>query len=349
MQQRQKGDGTLTESFSETAELVLKHFAAVEAAECLELSDMASRYNCTPVRSITTHEAANVPTLGELTRKLAALRRDKAPSQDQIDTTMLAAQPAKMAEILHPLMVKVACQAQEPFDWKGGIAHDLWKLKGSPYLMDMYRSILLASTVGKVWHSFLRGRLLELGRALYRDSQIGGFANRGVDMGLLTLRSLAGYAKAKQRSSAILFVDVKSAYYTVLKQLIVPCGITDEDAHEALSLDIPVAARHALLESLRRPSILEEHIVDKHLLAQVADASENHWFSVRGTTQCARPRRGTRPGDPLADLLFSALAARILDAVAAKSANVFNWTQNRGTSPEGSKGRRSRTQRTVTT
>ena len=44
----------------------------------------------------------------------------------------------------------------------------------------------------------------------------------------------------------------------------------------------------------------------------LADTHKGAWFTVRGTDLIGRPARGSRPGDPLADILYNVMLSPIL-------------------------------------
>ena len=57
---------------------------------------------------------------------------------------------------------------------------------------------------------------------------------------------------------------------------------------------------------MQRPSVLEQHITDKHLLDIITSAHVGTWFEVPGADRIARTSTGCGPGRSLADLLYNA-------------------------------------------
>ncbi len=137
-------------------------------------------------------------------------------------------------------------------------------------------------------------------------TQCGGVAGKGTDFANLFLRLRIDHARSRNLCLAILYVDLCSALYSVLRELVLPIGTSSEDL-EAMTDDLEVLLifADALEALLRQPALLEQHITDKHLLQQVTEAHTHNWFVVAGSAKVTHSRRGVGPGDPLADLMFN--------------------------------------------
>ena len=82
--------------------------------------------------------------------------------------------PEASADVIHPYLLKLATASGEPFMAKGTLSSDLYKGSGSRDFMVKYRPISLGSTIPKLHHKFMRGRLTVLACILLKDSQYGG-------------------------------------------------------------------------------------------------------------------------------------------------------------------------------
>ena len=168
--------------------------------------------------------------------------------------------------------------------------------------MDFYVLVFLRSVLDYYW------------------TQAGGRAGGLCEIPILQMRSFSKLIKARAKSAGITFYDVKDAYYSAVRCLLAAALSLDGDNdHLTLGMDMVhslVEASQTLLDS---PGILEAWShgdpEKEHLLAMLAEAHAGAWFVVRGTPSLARPRRGTRPGDPLADLLFSVILSPILTEI----------------------------------
>lgn len=94
---------------------------------------------------------------------------------------------------------------------------------------------------------------------------------------------------------------------------------------------------------LARPSILGRPCSDSHQVHILTDLYPQSWFTVRNFQCVAITRKGTRPGDRLADLLFSVLLAPILVriqddfvdlAIAPKTSRLEHGCWARGSGPQ---------------
>ena len=63
------------------------------------------------------------------------------------------------------------------------------------------------------------------------------------------------------------------------------------------------------------PALVPEVSSDNHLTSILTDAHLDTWFHVQDANDLAATLKGTRPGDSLADLLFSILLCFVLDEV----------------------------------
>ena len=135
-----------------------------------------------------------------------------------------------------------------------------------------------------------------------------------------TIRCAVQLARASGSSLALLFIDYRTAYYAALRELIMPMRGGTEAAEEAIAgMTLPPALVELLKRNLEQPSLLEQLAEARpeagHLVDQLVDVHTNTWFCVQHAPGPAVTRRGTRPGDSLADVLFGVLLAPVLDEV----------------------------------
>ncbi len=212
-------DGTLLEDQGQVAEAALRAFAAVEDAQVLTMHDCQRKYNTLRLADLEAFipDSLVVPTFEETLSFIRKVKKGKAAGPDTVPADVLAIHPFKTAELLHPFLVKCALHAQEPFSWKLVLAHELYKGAGTMRLIEHFRSIFLANSCAKVLHSFLRQRLGDVVSAMYRDTQVGGRAGRDCPMATQLLRTYMTVQKSRDRSSTIIFLDLKSAFYTAVR------------------------------------------------------------------------------------------------------------------------------------
>ena len=163
--------------------------------------------------------------------------------------------------------------------------------------------------------------------AVFLDSQCGGFKGKGTTLASLGVRSFLAAARVCRVSAMALFVDLKSGFYTVVRELVVRLQSSGDDIERILgSISAPVQLEAALLRLMAEPSIVERHLGVGHLSALLSEAHTNTWFVVEGHLDVARAVKGSRPGCCLADFVFNvAFAPALEDVRCALGEGGFLW------------------------
>lgn len=307
----QKPDGTLTTTFLERQWVWMEQFAAIEAGQTIEHVALTAMDAARPAHPLDLQEPASFPTAWDIQQGLRKIKRGRAPGPNGIPPALLKAGGEVFARQFLPLVTKCAAHSHEPLSWKGGRLFPLHKGKMHPSLPEGYRSIFVSDFTAKLYHMTLR-RPLELAWSRRLHSlQFGGRKGQGTDTAHHMLQVFWHWTTAKRTPSAIVFFDVRAAFYSVIRetmfaskgdirelsQLLTTLGLTDELARAiAPSVDTDFA-----LEGL-----------SPHALAILHDAMTNTHFFIEGIDQPCRTRRGTRPGDPIGDILFNMIMSCIL-------------------------------------
>ena len=315
---RKRTDGSIAQSYEEIANIIQDHFASIECAKAMTLEALAQQHNGREVDACA-YEAVNcdnIISLHQLARQISSAPSFKAPGLDGITNDMLKGAPQQVARHLHPLLCKMSLGCKEPLMLKGSLATDLYKGRGCKLDMTSYRSIVCSSVLSKHHHKFLRSRLLSVVVHFLRDTQCGGIPSRGVDMASLLLRSFLARTSALKRTALVVFYDVKTAFYAVIRQMLLPVHLSREEYLDVLdSVDIPLQLLPVLEAAMACPALVPEITSDKQLTAILTDAHMDTWFHVQDANEVAATLKGTRPGDSLADLLFSLLLSPVLAEV----------------------------------
>ena len=133
----------------------------------------------------------------------------------------------------------------------------------------------------------------------------------------MVVQQLLAWSKHESKSIGLRFVDLKAAYYGVVRQL----GLDLRSSPEALArlfitLEVSPACVQRLLALLAAgPAAAGVH---PHLRELLAEAHRGTWFAMAGAPEVSATERGTRPGDPMADLVFTWIAAERLAPVSAR-------------------------------
>ena len=117
-------------------------------------------------------------------------------------------------------------------------------------------------------------------------------------------------------TAAVTFYDIKAAYYRLLRHTLVPTLADDRPLLALIhQLGLPAAAVEELRSHLANMALLPEAGVSPHTTAIVADLFRGTWFRLDQSVILTATARGSRPGDPLADILFGFSLAGYLKAV----------------------------------
>ena len=116
--------------------------------------------------------------------------------------------------------------------------------------------------------------------------------------------------RSKNVSHAVVFLDFRQAFYAVFRQFLTKHSHSPEGFLSfCSSMGVPEEHARTILQTL---DLLEDAItagLASHLKRRLGDALQNTWFSVRDAPSPIATAKGTRPGDPLADILFALILA----------------------------------------
>ena len=298
----------------------MRHFGDIEGGVATTWDSLGAVHlgRCRRAKQGQAPGLAELPDRLQWEHSFRKVKKGKAPGLDGLDHDSLALALPPVTGLSFPLTLKVATCRTEPLRWRGGEALPLFKGKGSGQRLDQYRSILLESSFAKRWHAWLRSSLIPTFLSVRAPLQSG--ACRGVSTGALSLlaRSFQHICRGRRLSHAMLFVDLRAAFYSVVREFL--CSKPPEELDwptlaQALHLSESQQAYVAALLADGGDATIKS--VQPHLLSYLEDLLAGTWFQVRGSSIPVHTRKGTRPGDPLADLLFSFTIAAPLKQLAA--------------------------------
>ena len=233
----------------------------------------------------------------------------KAPGIDAVSPVLLKEACTRSSIWVHQLLFKMWVLGTEPLQGKGGLLHAIAKKEASCKIADM-RGIMLIDGLAKVAHSFLRRQLLPTLQRLRHPLQLGSFARSSTLFATAYVRAFSQLAKKQGLSSAVLFIDIRSAFHAMVREVVLgghslhPClrellqqHSLDATAVEARAHDPPD------LELLGLPQCAARLLRDAHC---------HTWYTLGATDQIHQTERGSRPGSPLADVAFNGLMALML-------------------------------------
>ena len=299
-------DGTSAPSFHSAQDRWRRHFARMEGGHETSPQELLRQQARLPQGDRI--DVAQFPTIFELERQCRMAKPYKAMGPDGIPSELIKCAASHISFHFWPLFAKTTLCRQEAIQYKGGNLVAAYKQRGPTTECGSYRALLVSSSLAKSFHSVYRRRAMEF---VYRGAgQLQFTSHRSPSVGLaghiVRLHQQAGRREGK--STAILFLDIKEAFYCVIRQHSLPASFADEDIFRFLQrmgiTDLHIDQVAALLAE--GPS-LEALGCDEHLLAMVTEFHRATWFQLATDQQgpLIHTEKGTRPGDGFADVLWA--------------------------------------------
>ena len=288
-----------------------QHCSKMEAGIDTNTSDLVDRAIHGALKRASAHPVhtlQDVPTLRELEDAFRRVKPNKAAGLDNLRSDLCGLSPAALAEKFFSLLAKLTLNYSEPIQMKGGVLVAAFK-SGSPYNIEQYRSLLLSSHIGKSLRRTLRQRLAGLYSSTAPSLHVSVKAGGNVSHASQALRSYIEACKAQKRSVAILFLDIKSAYYRILA-----------------TFDLGPTDLAALKEELSQSSALQQAGSDAHTELYVEELLQSTWFVTSERRTLTESLAGTSPGDGLADVIFSFVFKKVMEQVTTRLKEHFGWS-----------------------
>ena len=258
----------------------------------------------------------DLPTLTDLEIAFRRVKKHKAIGEDRVPPELCHECPVDMARLVYGQLLKLCVHGQEALLHKGGVLVAAWKRKGSQKICESYRSLLISSHVAKSIHRAVRDHQASVYEAFLQREQIGGRRSIPVSMGVHFIRAAARSARSQGRSHALISLDLREAFYRVLRPLSVGGSMPDALlAQVAARLQLPEDALAELHTLLQTPCGTEQANMPVHMRRALHALHTNTHFRVPGQHDRVHTRIGSRPGDPFADLVFGFMFSRVLALV----------------------------------
>ena len=296
----------------------LPHFEEIEAGQRIDLHAL---FEACHVRQQEwmQHPAAisleDLPTLQQFETALRKVRPGKATGIDPFGADFYHQHSVEVAKLFYPLILKIFQFQTEPANWKGGIMAVLPKV-GDPQKVNHFRGIMLLNTVAKSVHTLLRARLLPVLQHDAPRGQIGGFPHQEVMFGSQFVRMFGQVASSHHLSAGVLFIDLQQAFHRLIREAVVGFD-TDQGINTVLhALEQEQHPTARVQEFLKLPCILERLQAPAYLVRLLRDVHLGTRFTL-DRKRFTQTHRGTRPGSPLADIIFHAIIRDVANEVQA--------------------------------
>eukprot|EP00438_Fugacium_kawagutii_P028665 Skav214043 [mRNA] locus=scaffold2017:237221:242224:+ [translate_table: standard] len=255
-----------------------------------------------------------IPSLADLEAALRQAPLRKATGPDHIPAELCRLAPVELAKQLYPLLLKTLLHGQEPWQWKGGRLTPIFKGKGSQGEVSSHRSILVSNHFGKVIHKCIRSKTYTFFADFIHGSQLGGRRKIPVSIGVHFARAFLRWKAREGEAAALLFMDLREAFYRLFRPLALQSTMTDEDLYAAFArLGMPITAIDELRYHLRRePCALQQAGIPPLSCRAITSIHQCTWFQLPGQHDVVETTMGSRPGDSFADTVFTFIYARVL-------------------------------------
>ncbi|CAE7942657.1 CFDP2 [Symbiodinium necroappetens] len=287
-------------------ELWRAHFASLEAGEKLEPGQYAAAFRNQRSANLERKPRFDfriVPSLTTVEQSILSLKRGKACGQDGLTAELLRNSTALSARALLPVFVKSILGAQEPVEYRGGALMPLAKKASSAFSCAKFRAILLSCVPSKMLHKHVRTCLsAHLSPSALQAGVLPGVSTESI---ALAARAFQSFCHCNAQPWALLFFDVRSAFYRVIRQLLLPVGDSDSALLSLFSrLRLPPAFIEELRDHLARLATVSQTSCSDNLRKVATDVLQGTWFRLDQDTALTLTHCGTRPGDGLADMFF---------------------------------------------
>ena len=204
------GDGNMTESDKEKAEVLNNYFRSVFTREGSdELPSFEARPFTTPLQDMKFDEI-------KIRQKLEKLKINKSAGPDQIHPRMLKEMSAELQLPLRNMFTRFMTNGEVPSSWKVGNITPIFK-KGKKADPSNYRPVSLTSIVCKVMESSIREMILNhlVSNKLLSENQHGFIAGRSCTTQLLEVLDTWSKILEDGDNIDVIYLDFAKAFDTV--------------------------------------------------------------------------------------------------------------------------------------
>ncbi|CAE7348568.1 unnamed protein product [Symbiodinium sp. CCMP2592] len=300
------GEGATVQTHSAQQEAHRQHFEKQEAGEKLDLDEYCSAAPGLPPKGACT--IADLPSLYDVEQVIRRAKDGRAPGPSGVPGCMWKAAPPAAAEALLPIYVKANLRLTEPVQYRGCRLVAMLKKACATARADNFRSIALLDPAAKFLHRLHRPTLVD--EVQHKDLPLlQGCVPGGGPVALTHILQTALHtAKLRGTSAAILFLDLRSAYYRLVRQAVTGAEVSDAD----------------LCQLLHRLGVKPEHLQDvtryatsggmlnrasPHFKRVLACTFHATFFVMDDVPTATTTKAGSRPGDAISDILYGLAVA----------------------------------------
>ena len=264
----------------------------------------------------------DAPSLVHLEGAFRHVAKGKAGGADGFLSNVCYAAPKELAQKFFPVMLKMMATLEEPIQAKGGVLVAAFK-GGVASNPEDHRSLLLSSHLGKSVRRAIRQQLIGPYSTTTPDTFFSIRQGGSVSHASQALRLYAGAKAHRGESTGILFLDVKAAYYRIIRQLAVR-GREQHSIERVMEhFDLGATDLQELLSEIHNIPDYDGSNFTKHQELMLEELLSSTWFTAQHRSRLYESLAGSRPGDGLADLVFGIVFKRILQRVTERLKDIL--------------------------
>ena len=292
-----------------------KQFGAIENAVTKDMNDMIVASKPQPLCT-TTASLTEIPSIYDFESSIRGLSTVKAPGLDGIGGEIYRQDPIQTAQKFYPMLLKCSLRRQWITEFSGGWLIPLHKGKMAASQMEGYRGILLEPSMGRCFGKTWRPKIEAGFASCAAAGQWGGRRGLSIEALHLNLRLAQSTARHQHQSFAMIFVDIRAAFYSIAKPLLCPGGVSYEDAVSLCQImKIPSTAVQVFMDNLQNCRAVDKATNSQVTEGMVSATLSQSWFCIPHGDATSAPLTGSRPGDPCADTLFGLIMSVILNEI----------------------------------
>ena len=297
-------DGQPATSYLRMQEIWCEQFARNEAGIAIQEQDLIDYHLDGPLLDQDKVDSDLVPSVQQVVALIRRLKNGRVPGPNQLLAEVLKAGGESLAIQLMPILVKAVLWGREPLEWKSGCLIPLYKGSGAPQQPEAYRSIYISDTTAKIHHKWIRRTLEKAWLEDPRSLQVGGKKGMGTDIAHHVVQAIAAWTKQQGCTLGMLFLDLRAAFYSVYRGAMFQGATDDRMLVLAMeSFNITPEDWQTIRRGLEQDHALRG--VTEHAEHLVGDMFHGAHFKMGAKGSPVLSTKGTRPGDPVGDILFN--------------------------------------------
>ena len=311
-----------------------EHFASMEGGSETSLQALLRRQPaCDEPEALSL---ADIPSLCELEAAMRHSKPGKALGMDRFPPEILHKFPGVVARLTWALFLKQSIFRCESLQHKGGRLVAAFKRRGDARLCSNYRSLLVSSSLGKCFHTAYRRRLMPHLHRTATSLQFTAQRAPHVIQAAHMVKAFLDHHCHNNRSAYAVFVDIKEAFYRVLRQQAIHSDCSDENIMAFLRrMQIDNVHIQDVATLIEHGPAIDDLGLRPHLSQMISELHRDTWFIMQNDECPVLTCRGTRPGDSFADVLWSLAFGRLLDRLEGDLYDMnilrdYTWNQQAG-------------------